>query len=332
MPFDRRYGMESVILARKRSRLWAALFVVLGILTMGAATALQALANHPDVAGPPSGKGVQPTLHDGNSTCQSFNSSYTEVKFDNWTGNETGGSGITIANATKTSFDWSTDPTNPIAAVFVKGGNSGDLYSYGAAGATSDTKLHAPYSVNHANGSQSPREISHVSFCKGPAALGSISVTKQTDPSNSQAFSFTLSPGDTRSVAGNGGNYTWAGLSAGSYDLTEALSAAQVADGWSLSSASCPGATTTPITNGVKITLGVGQHVACTFTNTQTTTTTTTTSTTKVLGEKIEGQAEVLPITGPEETTMILLIAAGLAFFLGGAMLAIANRREAVRR
>lgn len=168
-----------------------------------------------------------------------------------------------------------------------------------------------------------------------PPALGSITVVKDTSPSSTETFSFTLNPGSTQAVAGNGGSFTWSSLAAGSYDLTEALSAAQVAAGWSLTSVSCPGATTTAIANGVTITLASGENVTCTFSNTQTTTTTTVT--TEVLGEKIEAEqaavlgAQVLPRTGPE-STKILLVAAGLAFFLGGLMLGVADRRQTVLR
>lgn len=177
-----------------------------------------------------------------------------------------------------------------------------------------------------AQGSQTP---------PAPPALGSITVVKDTSPSSTETFSFTLNPGSTQAVAGNGGSFTWSSLAAGSYDLTEALSAAQVAAGWSLTSVSCPGATTTAIANGVTITLASGENVTCTFSNTQTTTTTTVT--TEVLGEKIEAEqaavlgAQVLPRTGPE-STKILLVAAGLAFFLGGLMLGVADRRQTVLR
>lgn len=90
--------------------------------------------------------------------------------------------------------------------------------------------------------------------------LGSITVVKKTAPADAQGFSFTLDPGDAQIVAGDGGSYTWDELVPGSYDLSESLTAAQVAAGWYIESATCdkdddPG----------EIDLDPGEDVTCTF-------------------------------------------------------------------
>jgi hypothetical protein len=85
--------------------------------------------------------------------------------FDVGTGSVT----IDITND-KTSFDWSS--TDSIAAIFVKGGNSGNLYDYRPGGATSDTGLTAP------PGPQGQlQEISHITFCIPDTATTTTSTT-----------------------------------------------------------------------------------------------------------------------------------------------------------
>ncbi|MDX1992190.1 MAG: choice-of-anchor D domain-containing protein [bacterium] len=56
---------------------------------------------------------------------------------------------------------------------------------------------------------------------------------------------------------------TFTNLQAGTYTITETLP-----QGWGLLSATCTGATATPITNGVSLTLAGNQNVTCTFNNT----------------------------------------------------------------
>lgn len=94
------------------------------------------------------------------------------------------------------------------------------------------------------------------------AKQSTIKVVKVADPAGS--FDFTLSGEGTQTVASGPAGYTWTGLLAGDYDLTEAVPAA-----WQLKGINCVSgqgpADTTPITNGVSISLGWGEDVVCTF-------------------------------------------------------------------
>lgn len=337
--------MDVFFVPIKKSSRAGSFFAVLGLaLIASAVLVMPASAGHdPDIAGPPSVlRGVQPTWESGNPTCGNFDSTWTEFKIDQSPADGTYNSlglTVTVTASDGKFFDWSANLD--LAAVFVKGGNGGDLYSYSQA-VNSDTVLHAPYMVNtHPEEEKTEaRGISHVSFCwAAAAARGSITVVKQTSPADSQSFSLTLNPGDTQAVAGNGGSFTWTTLTAGDYALTEALTAAQTSAGWNLASVSCPGGTTTAATNGVTITLAAGENLTCTFTNTQTvtpasTTTPTPTPTTAVLGVQIQRAAQEvqvlggqLPRTGPAENRLLVL-AAGLAFLIGGSSIITAERRE----
>ncbi|MGH2705533.1 MAG: MSCRAMM family protein [Actinomycetota bacterium] len=132
--------------------------------------------------------------------------------------------------------------------------------------------------------------------------LGSVTVTKQTSPSDSQTFALTLKPGTIEQVAGDLGKTTWRELRPGTYELTETLTAEQIADGWGLGPVSCGGASTTSIDNGVRITLDPGQDARCTLTNIQT----------LVLAEQIFR----LPVTGMDAARLlalaVMLISAGV--------------------
>jgi hypothetical protein len=114
----------------------------------------------------------------------------------------------------------------------------------------------------------------------GPEPSSSIVVQKVT-VGGTGTFGFssgTLSPSpfELVTVAENSAvGRTFAELAAGTYDVAEALSGAQLAAGWSLTSAVCDDQSPPSA-----ISLAAGETVTCTFTNTWSTTTTTTTTTT----------------------------------------------------
>ena len=100
---------------------------------------------------------------------------------------------------------------------------------------------------------------------------GGITIHKVTENDDS-TFDYSttgtgLSPFDLK----NGEQQGFSDLNAGSYTVTEAISAAQSSDGWSLKSISCTSSagssTLTDPANKVTITLGTGGTVDCTFTN-----------------------------------------------------------------
>ena len=101
----------------------------------------------------------------------------------------------------------------------------------------------------------------------GNTQFGSITIDKVTNPSaDAQSFAFTL----TGPTSGNA-NLTdvaapasLSGRAPGVYTLTETPVA-----GWTLTSATCTGVTTSSVTDGVMFTLGTGQNPVCTFTNTK---------------------------------------------------------------
>ncbi len=90
----------------------------------------------------------------------------------------------------------------------------------------------------------------------------SVTVIKTTSPASTDQFSFMLSPGDVRSISGNNGTTTWAGLTPGSFQLTELT-----AVNWLLEGVSCNGPWTS-IPRGATFTLDWEQNITCTFSNT----------------------------------------------------------------
>jgi len=103
---------------------------------------------------------VEPVQHDGNPTCGDFNDAWTQLKVEPVAnGTYTDGTlSVTISNFDGKTLDWSSNIG--VSSVFVKGGPTGNLYSYDPA-ETSDTGLHPP--VNPDNGQY--YGFSHVSFC-----------------------------------------------------------------------------------------------------------------------------------------------------------------------
>jgi len=91
---------------------------------------------------------------------------------------------------------------------------------------------------------------------------GSISIVKKTNPDGGTGFDFT---GDLGTFSlDDGGSQVFTGLSAGDYDVTEA-----VTSGWDLNSVVCTGGDSDPISNGVTVHLDPDGAILCTFTNFQ---------------------------------------------------------------
>lgn len=88
-----------------------------------------------------------------------------------------------------------------------------------------------------------------------------VTVVKATQPESTDLFSFSLSPGDSQQVAGNGGSYTWSDLDPGSYDLTE-----DTPVDWSLETVQCD-LEHDVTANGATFGLEWGDHLTCVFTN-----------------------------------------------------------------
>ena len=89
-----------------------------------------------------------------------------------------------------------------------------------------------------------------------------ITVRKETDPAGGSGFNFS---GDLGSFTlDDGGSQTFDGLVAGVYDVSEV-----VPDGWSLEGVVCTGGESESIADGVRIHLGAGEAILCTFTNVQ---------------------------------------------------------------
>ena len=97
---------------------------------------------------------------------------------------------------------------------------------------------------------------------------GSITIRKVTENGDS-SFGYTTTGGldpSTFSLS-NGGTRSYPSLPAGSYSVTENLTAAQVTAGWTLKSLTCTGGTTSTNGSTASITLGPDDAVDCTYTN-----------------------------------------------------------------
>jgi hypothetical protein len=155
----------SLALARRQSRWLLPLLAIaaaaaLLIAVVGAITPADAGVGQP---GPPSGNGVTPVVHPDNPTCSDLVPGTTELRVEPVTsGEHTDGTLTVTLTVDDAFFDWTSNIG--INAVFVKGGDNGNLYVYDPP-ATSDTDLHAP--INPAN--DKPFGLSHVSFCYGLA-------------------------------------------------------------------------------------------------------------------------------------------------------------------
>ena len=147
----------------------AALTAAVLVASMAVLFANPAEANH-----------IPPTEVTGNANCNAA-TGLTEVLrlegaelADGTYAFDVGTGSVTIdITSDLTSFDWNS--TEPIAAVFVKGGNSGNLYDYRPGGATSDTGLTAPLGPHG-----QAVEISHITFCIPDAATTTTTVEDTT--------------------------------------------------------------------------------------------------------------------------------------------------------
>ncbi len=101
----------------------------------------------------------------------------------------------------------------------------------------------------------------HVTCTITNAQSPTVTVVKVTEPESDALFSFTLDPGDTQDVPGNGGSYTWEDLEPGDYSLTEATPV-----DWSLESYQCD-VEFEDLGNGAGFNLDWGDHVMCVFSN-----------------------------------------------------------------
>ena len=123
-----------------------------------------------------------------------------------------------------------------------------------------------PNSINLAAGEHVTCTFTNTQEETPPPAPGSITVVKQTNPDGSaQKFEFDTDYGSNFSLA-DGEQNDSGDLVAGTYSVAEV----NIPAGWSLTSATC-----SDQSNPNSINLAAGEHVTCTFTNTQNATTTT---------------------------------------------------------
>ena len=97
---------------------------------------------------------------------------------------------------------------------------------------------------------------------------GSITIHKVTENGDS-SFGYTTTGGLSPSTFSliNGGTQSYPNQQAGSYSVTENLTAAQVTAGWTLKSLTCTGGTTSINGSTASITLAPEDTVDCTYTN-----------------------------------------------------------------
>ena len=140
---------------------------------------------------------VVPTFHPGNPTCKDFNASWTELKMEPVADGDKSNGTLTVTVAVDedtNTFDWSSNIG--IDAVFVKGGDNGNLYTYDPpAEAKSDSGLHAPLNDS------TPEEgdfygLSHISFCYDVETSPSPSPSETPTESPTPTVSPTSTPTD----------------------------------------------------------------------------------------------------------------------------------------
>ena len=136
-------------------------FTVAAFVMVVCSLALPAIALAESTAGAPSGDGVQPTVALGNQTCSDLGFSDFELKIqpvENGTFTDPNTGFEVIIQRNGKVFDWSSN--QGVDAVFVKGGEDGNLYIYSPED-TADTSLHAPLNSNN----NKFFGLSHLSFC-----------------------------------------------------------------------------------------------------------------------------------------------------------------------
>jgi hypothetical protein len=149
---------------------------------------------------------------------------------------------------------------------------------------------------------------------------GTITIHKVTENGDS-SFGYTTTGGLTPSTfsLSNGGTQTYNGVPAGASSVTENLTAAQVAAGWTLKSLVCgtvtgTGTSATPSGSTLNITMGAGGTVDCTYTNhinLSPTIATTLSTTTANIGETVTDSATLSGATANAGGTVIYHAYAG---------------------
>jgi hypothetical protein len=141
---------------------------------------------------------VEPTFHADNPTCKNFNGSWTELKVEPVADGEYTNGTLTVTVAVDEdakTFDWTSNIG--VDAVFVKGGDNGNLYTYDPpAEETSDTGLHAP--LNDSTSEEGDfYGLSHISFCydvESPSPSPSETPSESPTPTVSPTETVTESP------------------------------------------------------------------------------------------------------------------------------------------
>ena len=273
---------------------------------------------------------VEPIEISGNHACGALAAQYsggqtwTEFKIDSRPSDGVFGDGtlsVTVSNSDAHEFDWSSNIG--LDAIFVKAGDGGFLYLYDPPGpeATADTNLTG--SAKHA--------ISHISYCYDlPDEIqpGKIIVVKEvTEGSDvSEVFTFTESGFtlDDNTLAHGEMGMSGDVEPGGDYSVSESVPA-----GWTLQSATCDDANSTP----ADINVEQSETVTCTFVNDEipdevsptsivsTTTTIVSTTTTIVSTTDTGVSPETLPFTGFESGATgllaLVLVASGALALVG---------------
>jgi hypothetical protein len=151
---------------------------------------------------------------------------------------------------------------------------------------------------------------------------GTINIHKVTENGDSSfAYSTTGGLTPTTFSLSNGGSQSYTKLSAGSYSVTEALTAAQIQAGWTLKSLTCTPASAAQISGGTaSITLGAGGTVDCTYTNhinLSPTIATTLSATTANIGDAVHDSATLSGATANAGGTVTYTVYTDNACSLG---------------
>jgi hypothetical protein len=163
------------------------------------------------------------------------------------------------------SATWDGAELDSVTVVSVTGG-SANLYVHAGEGTT----------LNPFEGTVIDPEkgISFVLFCIGEEDEEPPTPTLTLDKvtvNGDDGFAFAATGGFNTSLTG-AGDPVLVASAAGSYTITETISAEQAAAGWGFTSVSCTGnaAEETPGAGTVTVTVGADEDVVCTFTNTRT--------------------------------------------------------------
>ncbi|MDQ2690951.1 MAG: hypothetical protein M3Y68_02850 [Chloroflexota bacterium] len=141
--------------------------------------------------GGPSGNGIQPVEHTENLTCQDLapaGETWFELKYEPVEDGSDSDGVLSVDvevydTANGPAFDWTSNIG--VDAVFVKGGNGGNLYQYDPPlEATEDTGLHAP--INPQNNKYFG--LSHISFCYDIE----LQVTKDADTTFTRTYEWDI--------------------------------------------------------------------------------------------------------------------------------------------